>query len=291
MNVLQTLLNGLTSGGLYCLITIGFALIYSVARFFDLSHGATFLVGGYIGYSCIAVLKLPLVPSFLLASLGAALFGYILEKILFRRLWRKKASSLVFFIATLGVLIIVQSLISIIFKAETKVFRSGASPPLQVFGLKVTRIQLAELVTSILILFGIWWMLKRTILGKRIQAIANSQELATIVGVPVRKTVRYVILAGAALSGLAGCFFGLERTMNPMLGLFAVLAAIVASIIGGVGSVSGAALGAFILGMLENIAVMHALFSDWKKSIVFLVLILFLLVRPEGLLFKKYRSA
>jgi len=264
-------------------VTVGFALIYAVGGFFDMSFGASLLIGGYFGYVCYRLLSLNLMLALVISGLVAGGFGVFLEGFLFRPLARRNAPSLIFFIASLGILIAIQSLITLIFGSEMKVMHPGAYPTIPLFGMRITQAQAGIFLISLVILLGVFFVFHRTDFGRKVRAVADDRYLGEVIGLPVRRTLIGIFFVGAALAGIAGVLLGLELPLEPSLGLKAVLWAVVASIIGGVGNIGGAILGAYLVGAMENIAVI-VFPAEWKTAILFIILVLFLLLRPRGIL-------
>lgn len=279
----QIIVNGLISGSIYVLVTVGFALTYSVGRFFDMSYGAHVLLGAYAGFFAYQRLHLDPVLVILISALLAGLQGVLTERSIFRALKGRKAPPLVFFVTTLGMLITAQALVMLIFGSDIKVMHPGPYPSLSFCGLHFTSVQVAICLLSPTLLITAYLVIYKTDLGRRIRSISDDEQLSAVVGIPVEKILPYIFFSGAFLAGIAGVIAGFEMPLEPSLGLRAVLWAVVASIIGGIGSLPGAVLGAYALGLLESISV-WLLPSEWKAVLVFAMLIIFLCFRPNGIL-------
>lgn len=278
----QVVANTVITGSLYALVTVGFALTYNTGGFFNMAHGAVFLVGAYVGYAALRIPVLGLPAAVILAAAAAGLGGLLLYQFVVRRLQRKRAHSLVLFIASLGVLVAAEGLAAVWFGNETLVFIPGPSPSLGLFSARITLVQAWILALAASLFLCLLLFFQRTNLGKRIRAVADDRELAESIGIPVGAVLPQVFFWGSVLAGVAGLLVGLDRTIRPGSGMVAILWAMVASIVGGVGSYTGPVVGAFLLGFLENIMVV--LFpSEWKSTFVFSSLILFLFFRPAGL--------
>ncbi len=290
MDFIQLFIDSLALGSVYSVIAIGFSLIYTTGRFFDLSQGAAFLIGGYGGYFSKSVLGWTLPQSFLFSIICAGFFGMIVEKILIESLRRKHANPLVCFIATLGVLIFIESVLSIFFGSEVKVFQSGPSASFNWNSIQITHTQLSEIGLFIIIVPILLSIIQWTIFGRRLRAISDNQFLAKTIGIPVTNIFLIVAVLASSLSGIGGFVYSFERTIDPTRGLFVVLSAIIASIVGGVDKVSSAILGAFILSFLESIVVIMFP-SEWKHAIVYTIFILFLSLRPHGIFGNTLRNS
>lgn len=290
MHSLQMVLEVGTLGVLYAIMALGFSLTYTLGRFFDLSQGAAFLVGAYAGFVSFRVWGWGLVASPVFSGLAGAGLGVTAFFAIVRPLRVRSASTLVFFLATLGFLIFVQSILSLIFGSEIKVFQMAESDTPDLGPARVTTAQLGELITGILLLASVAPFVRFSRWGRRLRAISSSETLAAITGIPVSQVFILTFALAGFISGIAGFWYAFERTLEPGRGLVAVLAAIIASVVGGSGRISGAILGAFLLAILETLAV-TILPGAWKHTVVYALLILFLLIRPQGLLGAADRTA
>ncbi len=286
--VVQILLNAVIAGAIYTLLALGFNLIYSTARFFDLGYGALTAVGGYAVFWLYKGVGLPLWPAIILGALLAGVLGFVIEKAVYRPLRKRKASTTVLLIASLGVLTVLQATIAILFSSQFQTLSKdvGAAMTFQIFGGVITQTQLLILATGLILMVLLGATLKYTRLGKAVRAVADDEEVAAIVGINTERTIGIVFFVGAIIGALSGIAVGFDTGIQPTMGLSLLLKAIVAAIIGGIGNVWGGVLGAFLLALIENLGAWQ--FSgEWKDAIAFLVLILFLLFRPQGIMGKK----
>jgi len=287
----QLIINIIISASLYALVAFGFTLIYSTTRFFHFAHGIVFTSAAYFVYALYIFLKLPFALSVGLAILLSAGLGCLIDRAIYRPLRQRKSSSLVLLLASLGVYIVLQNLISLFFGDDTKSIRSGVvKEGLNVFGARITPIQITIIAVSIILLIGLVLLLKRTKLGKAIRAVSDDPELSSICGIDSERIILYVFAIGSALAGVAGILVALDVDMNPTMGIRFLMLGVVAVIIGGVGSITGTALGALLLGMAQHLGVWK-ISSQWQDAIAFAILLIFLLFRPEGFLGKKIKKA
>ena len=265
------------------LVVVGFALIYNIGKFFNLAHGASYLWGAYTGYLLYKLLNVGFFPTLIISALSAGIFGFFTERVVFRPLLKRKASSLVLLIVSLGILILVQSFIVLLFGSDVKVFFEGPVSTISILGGSITLIQIWIFFLTLGFLIFIFFFFYKINLGKRMRAVSDDPYLAKVIGISVENLIAWTMFWGSALAGLAGFLVGLERSVNPSSGMIAVLWAVVASIIGGVGNIVGAILGAYLLGAVENVAVIF-FFPAWKTTAIFALLIGFLFLRPTGIL-------
>ena len=196
----QLLVNGLIAGSIYALVALGFGLIYSTTRFFHFAHGAVYAAGAYLAYACW-LLGLSLYAAIPVAVIGAAILGAVIEVGIYRPLRRKNASSLILLLASLGLFIVIQNFISLIFGDDTKTIRSGAvTEGLPIFGARITPIQVTIIIVSGLLLLLCWVFMKKTKMGKAMRAVANDPELARVVGIETDQVILFTFALGSALS-------------------------------------------------------------------------------------------
>ena len=282
---IQIALNALVAGSIYALITLGFNLLYSTTRFFDLSYGAIAAVGGYIVYCLYNLLGLNLYAAIVLGILGAGALGFSCEKLIYRQLRARKASSAVLLIASLGVLLVIQSALAILFTSQFHIITRDLSAErvFTIFGGTITEVQAIIFLSAITIMLALGALLKFTRFGKAVQAIADDEEVANVVGINSERMIGIVYFIGAAIAGAAGIATAFDTGIMPTLGLALLLKGVIAAIVGGIGNVVGGVLGAFVLAAIENTGAWF-FSAEWRDVIAFLVLIAFLLLRPRGIL-------
>ena len=196
----------------------------------------------------------------------------------------KKASNLIFLLASFGVFIFLQNLIQIIYGAQILTIRTGpVKEGHHLLGAVITDIQILILVVSFLFLVVCWWFIKYTKLGKAMRAVSDDKIGAMVVGINPERTILASFAIGSALAGAAGILISLETNIEPTMGFSAILKGIIASIVGGIGSIPGAMFGGFFLGLVENLGIWK-IQAGWKDTISFAILILFLLLRPGGIM-------
>ncbi|MEW6054285.1 MAG: branched-chain amino acid ABC transporter permease [Nitrospirota bacterium] len=210
-----------------------------------------------------------------------------IDRLVYFPLRNNNAPGLVFLIASFGVFIFIQNLLQLLYGAQILTLRTGpVVEGYQIFSAVITPTQILILASSI-IFFGVLWLIvDKTKMGKAIKAVADDHIGASVSGIYPEKVILYAFGIGSALAGMAGGLISLETNIEPTMGLNAILKGIIASIIGGIGSIPGALLGGFFLGIIENLGIWK-IQAGWKDTIAFAVLILFLLFRPEGILGKK----
>ncbi|MEW5925159.1 MAG: branched-chain amino acid ABC transporter permease [Candidatus Zixiibacteriota bacterium] len=280
----QIIVNSLIAASIYTLVGIGFSLIYNTGRFFHFAHAATFTLGAYFIYTFNLLLHIPLILSAIFSILGCGILGMIMDKTIFSTLRNRGASALIMLLASLGLYVVLQNSISVIYGDHIKSIRVGEiTEGIPILGARITEIQSITVMTSILILMVIRLILKKTNIGISLRAVANNPILAQISGIDSNKVILFSFFAGSAFAGLAGILVSMDIDMTPSMGMAPFMMAVVAVIIGGISSISGIALGAIFLAFVQNLGILFVS-SQWQDAIAFGMLIIFLIIRPQGFL-------
>ena len=267
----QQLVFGLALGTVYGLIAIGYTMVYGVLFMINFAHGEVFMIGAYIGWGVLS-----------------GLLGTALERFAYRPLYARGATRLGPLISAVGASIFLQNAVMLSQGARMKVYMTNFLFPrgwrFEVFGVSVSVLLLVVAAVALAMMWGLHVLVQRTALGRAIRAVAEDREMAAIMGVDVNRVVAITFFLGSALGGAAGVLIGLYYTqIDFFMGFSAGLKAFTAAVLGGIGNIKGAMLGGLLLGVIESLAVT---FMDpaYKDVIAFLVLILVLTFRPEGLL-------
>jgi len=286
----QLLINGLIAGAIYALVASGFALIYSTCKFVHFAHGSTVAVSSYILYSLFSQLGINFWLAIILTVILAGAFGWLINKIVYQPLRKRKASNVILLIASVGLLILIESLLLLIFGADVKTIGFiKIAKGMEILGAIITPLHVVIIFTSLILLAALFFFMKRTRLGKAMRAVADNKEVAEIVGISAKKIYSWSFVIGSAIAGAAGVLVGLEQNLEPMMGTNLMIKGFAGAIIGGIGSVPGAVLGSFLLGLVENFGIWW-LPSGYKDAIAFVILFIFLIFRPQGLLGIKKES-
>lgn len=289
----QLLLNGIIAGSIYALTAIGFTVIYRTVRFFHLAHGAVYTVGAYLAYTVVDFWLLVFrrnlsiigwILTFLTGVIGSGILGVLIDRLIYLPLRKKNASNLIFLLASFGVFIFLQNLIQLFYGAQILTIRSGPVKEGHHFlGAVITDIQIVILAVSLILMILLWFFIQKTKLGKAMRAVADDPIVANVVGINPEKIILTSFAIGSALAGAAGILISFETNIEPTMGFSAILKGVIASIVGGIGSIPGAVLGGFFLGLAENLGIWK-IPAGWKDCIAFVILIVFLLIRPWGVL-------
>ncbi len=288
MLFLQLLANGIIAGSVYALLGLGFGIIYSATRTFHFAHGAVYSFAGYLSYQLHVAWQLPLSLSVSLAILAAILLGIGIEGLIYRPLRGVGASSMEVLLSSLGLFILLTNFMIILWKSDPRMLPVAESirKGISLGGIWVTYLQLIIIAIS----FCLWGLLlvfsQRTKMGKAVRALESDPEMTEIVGIDPEH-IRYLVYGvGSALAAISSILMTMDMGIDPNSGIMALLIAVIAVIVGGIGNYTGCALAGMLLGVAENLGIWQ-LPSEWKSSIAFGILVAFILFRPAGLFTKK----
>lgn len=287
----QTLLNGLTLGGLYFLVASGFTLIFGLMRNVNLAHGTLYLLGGYIGYE-IAQLTNSWILALFLACCFTALFGILLQVLIFRRMHNDDLRQT---LVTIGISIVFADLMLAVWGGSTYQFTipeyltgavqlpiiSAITSSGKIIMIKYPLYRLCIFFIAIAIGIGLWLLLNHTKLGLIIRAGVEDADMLRASGVNVKAVFVVVFAIGAGLAGLSGVIGGTALSIAPGEDVRYLLASLIVVIVGGLGSIWGAALGALIIGLAEQFGL--AYFPTYGSIITFAIMVIILAWRPQGI--------
>jgi branched-chain amino acid transport system permease protein len=280
----QLLINGLIAGAIYALVASGFSLIYSICKFVHFAHGVVITLSGYFLYFLFSKLGLNFWLSVILSIIFASLLGFLTDKVVYKELRKRKASNTILLMASVALLIFFESLILLLFGADVKTIGYiKISKGIEIFNAIITPLQIVIIIVSIILLILLFLFMKKTKLGKAMRAVADNKDVAEVVGISAEKIYSWSFIIGSLIAGIAGILVGLEQNLEPTMGTNLMIKGFTAAIIGGIGSVPGSILGSFLLGLVENFGIWF-LPSGYKDAIAFIILFIFLLFRPQGIL-------
>ncbi len=282
MLVLQLLASGLQSGALYALTAAGFALIFGATRVFHVAHGACFLLAGY-AFLVPVQFGWPW-PLACLVSLGVAvLFGVSMERLLYRVIQRDEGSFFTVFVASFGVGIAVQSLISFLFGSGFQSMSVSLTRAVQILpGFYVAPVLAIVLLVVVVVFVSVQLLLDRTNIGLGLRALSENPEILRAYGLSSSRLSSLAFAVGSGLVVPGAILTTMTTGLQPVDGAHVMLISIAATIVGGIGSIKGAALAGLLLGVIESIAV-AVVETQWSQTASFVVLFLFILFLPNGL--------
>lgn len=288
----QQIINGLTIGGIYALVALGYTMVYGVLKLINFAHGDLFTIGAYLGMTLFVSFKLagslPVYAAIVLVALMVmglvAVLGGVLERTAYRPL--RNASRLSAVVSAVGASIFFQNAILLLWGGNYYVYPESVRPTtiVNLFGMGVPAIRFLLIGASVLLMLILYWFIHRTKTGTAIRAAAIDQGAAKLMGINVNRIIALVFLIGPGLGGVAGLMVGLAYgQIDYSMGFSYGLKAFTAAILGGIGNIPGAMLGGLILGLVETLGAAYLTIA-WKDAISFFVLILILIIRPTGIL-------
>ena len=282
MLFVQFLINGLTNGALYALMAVGFAIIYNGTRILHLAHGAVFTFAGYMMYLFANVLGVSPFLAFVVAAVLTALMGVLCELLVYRPLRRAGAPHTALLVASIGAMTLLEAAYAIVFTTDTRSLREGPLAIHEWGEIIVTELHLVILAVALMLFPALQLCLVRSRYGRAIRALSDNPALASVLGVDTGRLYILIFALGSALAGVAACLISYDVGVRPSMGFSIMLVALVAVIIGGIGYLPGAAAGGVLLGLLEQAGLWY-LSARWQEVVVFVVLLCFLMVRPQGM--------
>jgi branched-chain amino acid transport system permease protein len=289
---LQNIANGLSLGSLYALIAIGYTMVYGILRLINFAHGEIFMLSTYFLFYGVLIFNLPWWLSFIIAIALTALTGMLIERVAYRPL--RKAPRISALISAIGVSFFLQNAGVVVFSGIPKSFARPEVFNQMLFfkDIRISSINIASFVISIIFLLALLYIVYRTKTGLAMRAISTDIETSKLMAVDVNKTISITFGIGSALAAVGGVLWALKYPqIFPFMGIIPGLKAFIAAVVGGIGNIPGAMLGGFILGLTEIMLVgFMPEFSGYRDAFAFLILILILLFKPDGLLGKNVQE-
>jgi branched-chain amino acid transport system permease protein len=286
----EQVVNGIVAGAMYALMALGLALIWGTMRVLNFAHGEFFMLGGFLVLSAVHLLGLPLLPSIAFAVLGAALIAMLLQRYTVQPLAGRPGFDFGTIAVTLGLSIVLQDSALLIWGErfrEMPYFIEGVA---KIFGVRLPMQRVLIVVVVIACVILLTLLLRFTRFGVALRAVASDSEAASACGINTARVHLLTFGIAAGLAALGGVMLAPIMAVNPWMGIPLLLKAFVVVVLGGLGSLPGAVIGGFMLGIIEALGV--ALFSsEWREVVAFGVLIVVLWVRPHGLFGAKAREA
>lgn len=280
--LVQALWGGILFGAVYGLMALGLTLVWGAVRFLNLAHGAIYVVGAYAAYFVVSRLGLPILIALPLGVVAAAAFSYAMHLVFIRPVIGKPGFDNSTLIATVGLSIAVSAAAILIFNPEYKVVPPVIAGSLSVADVQITKQGLLVIGVSLALFALVYLFLTYTRQGMAIRAVSQQQEAASLMAIPVVQTYGMVIAISGALAGLAGVLLSPFFFLNPNSGFNPMIQALIVTIFGGLGSVRGALVAGFVLGLFESFVEVYYGVA-WAQPGVFLLIIVMLILRPNGL--------
>ncbi len=280
---MEILIYGAVTSAIYAMLAVGFTLIFGVARVLNLAHGSFYALGAYGAYVLTSIVGLPLWLAAILSVTGVAVFGVLVEKILIRPL---RYSQLGVLMITLAIALVVEQTLFLTFGSEYRNVPAFVDTKINIGGVDVAGQRLLTLVVAGVSIAVLYLFIQRTRLGSAILAISQDADAAKYMGIPSDRIFSLVMAISAALAALAGIIAGPFLSVQPSMHLLPIVKAFAIVVVGGLGSIPGSILAAFMLGYAETI-VAYEISTSWTEIVSVLATLLMLVFRPAGIFGKR----
>lgn len=291
LEFVQHVINGLSVGSIYALIALGYTMVFGILKLINFAHGDVFMLGAFIGLYSSRLFGFGQQSSFLnllvtiaVAMVGCAAVGFTIERLAYRPL--KKSPRINLLITAVGVSLFLEFSGQLLFGSDPKFFPQIYQPETEwALGgeIKVNPLQVLVLAISLVLMAILQYIIFRTRIGRAMRAVSFNHDLASLMGIPTDRVISYTFMLGSALAGAAGVLVGLVYPkIEPLMGVMPGLKAFVSAVLGGIGNVTGAVVGALTLGLAEEFLVGYWA-STYRDALAFGILILILLIKPTGL--------
>lgn len=289
MEFLTQMINGLSTGGMYALVAIGYTMVYGIAKMINFAHGEIIMVGAYLAYTMTSIVQAPIYISVIVSIVGCAILGVITEKVAYKPL--RNSGSLAVLITAIGVSYLLQNLFLILFGSAARTFPAYmSSGSVSFLGLNISYISLLSLVLTLICTGLLLIFINKTRIGKAMRAVSEDKGAAELMGINVNTTISLTFAIGSGLGAVAGIIYGMSYSLiNPYLGAMLGIKAFIAAVLGGIGSIQGAMVGGLIIGVAEAFTISY-ISSTFSDAVVFGILIFILLVKPAGIFGKNVRE-
>ena len=275
------LISGLVNSGVYALLALGFSLIFGVARIVNIAHTAFYMLAAYALYGLLVIAKIPLLLAIPLAVVAVVALSMVCYKLVIEPVRQHESAVL---IATIALALIFQESLLVAFGGSFRGIPNAVEGVVSIIGVRVSYQRLIVLAVVALTLVATWYLLNRTRLGLAIRTAANDQEIANLMGINVGRVAMYTVGISVALAAIAGVVVAPVFVVDPLMWLAPLVTMLAIVVLGGLGSLKGSVIGAFIIGYVEAITVFAVPSGSYLKGAVALsIMILVLLIRPEGL--------
>jgi neutral amino acid transport system permease protein len=281
-DVAQTGLNGLTLGSVYALGAVGLTLVYGILKLVNFAHGDFLTFGAYMAYLINVTWGMPLVAAILFAMVATAVLGIFFERVMWGPMRRRGAGFLQLILMTIGLAFVIRSVIQFIWGTEIRELDVNVTSSVEFLGLRIGQTELMVVLVGFAVLIGIGLLLRFSLLGKQMRAVSDDLELAETAGIDTRRVILYTWIFAGALAGLAGVLAAATTNIKPELGFELLLPIFAAVVLGGIGDAFGALAAGVVLGLVIEWSTLF-IEARWKVAVGFVVLVLVLIVRPQGI--------
>ena len=288
--LMQQLVNGLAVGSIYALIALGYTMVYGTIKLINFAHGDVYMMGAFIGYFAVMVLKMNVFVALLVAMVACAVLGVVIERVAYKPL--RNSTRVAALITAIGVSYLLENAMSYFFGAESRPFPSDfGTETITLFGdVSVNGKQILIFGVTVVLMALLQFIVRYTKMGKAMRAVAVDEQAAQLMGIDVDGVISFTFALGSSLAGIAGVLVGVYyNTISTTMGITVGLKAFVAAVLGGIGSIPGAMVGGYLIGLLETMVSFFG-YSPYRDGVVYFLLFIILILLPAGLFGKNVRE-
>lgn len=286
---LQHLTNGISLGSLYALVAIGYTMVYGILRLINFAHGEIFMMSLYFVFYGVAVFAMPWYISFIVSIILTCLLGMLVERAAYKTL--RDSPRITVMVSAIGTSFLLQNLSVVLFGGRPKAFPTVKlfTEVIQLGAVSLQRLTIFIPITTLVLLFALLYLVNQTKTGMAMRAVSKDHETARLMGVDVNRTITITFGIGSILAAVGGIMWGMKfPQIQPSMGVIPGLKCFIAAVIGGIGNITGAVIGGFILGIGEIMLVaMLPQLTGYRDAFAFILLIVILLFKPTGIMGEK----
>lgn len=286
---LQQVINGLSLGSIYALIALGYTMVYGIIKLINFAHGDIYMLGAYVAFITTTYFGFSFFPAMIASMVVCGILGVLIERIAYKPL--RHATRIAALITAIGVSYVLEYTTQYVMGSEVKTYPTLLSNSSFSLGPVTISMQQVYIFTiTIVLMIALQLIIKKTKMGRAMRAVSVDEDAAKLMGINVDTTISFTFLLGSSLAGVAGILVGIYyNSIDPLMGMVPGLKAFIAAVFGGIGSVPGAMIGGLFIGIAETMVVAYGN-SLYRDAIVYLILILILIIKPDGLLGKNQRE-
>ena len=281
--MLQLVINGLVLGSIIALAAIGLSMVYGILNFANFAHGDFLAFGAYLAFLFSVVLGFNFLPACVVSVVITALVAVSCDYVIWKRMRTKGAGRIALIIISIGLALFIRNFIVFLWGPDIKRYALPVKRGIELGSVVITQNQVAVIIVALICMFFVHYLLKKTVIGKAMRALSDNFDLAKVSGIDVDLVIRYTWAIGMALAAVGGILYGLLTNINPNMGWFMLLPMFAAAILGGIGNPYGAMAGGIIIGLAQELST-AILPTEYKMAVGFAIMIIVLLVRPQGIM-------
>lgn len=287
---LQQMINGLSLGSIYALIALGYTMVYGIIKLINFAHGDVYMLGAFIAFYATTFFHLNFFVALILAMVLCGVLGVVIERIAYKPL--RHATRITALITAMGVSYVLEYTMQYFAGSDVKTFPTDLleNTAFSLGGVRITMMQIYIFVITIILMVLLTYIVNKTKMGRAMRAVSVDEDAAKLMGINVDTTISFTFFLGSCLAGVAGVLVGVYyNSINPLMGMTPGLKAFIAAVFGGIGNIPGAMIGGLFIGIAETLVTAYGS-SLYKDAIVYVILILVLILKPDGLLGKNVKE-